>query len=183
MFTETEIPGLVVFEPRVFSDERGYFYESYNKQLFLNAGIDADFVQDNQSKSTKNVLRGLHFQNPPFAQAKLVRVINGSVLDIAVDLRQGSPTFKMSYQIILSDQNKKQLFIPRGFAHGFLVLSETAEFAYKCDNLYSKLHESGIRFDDPDINIDWGVNTTDCIISEKDNSLKNLNETEINFKF
>ena len=143
-FIDTPIPGLFVFEPKVFEDARGYFFESFNASVFSEKGINVNFVQDNQSKSTYGILRGLHYQLDPFAQAKLVRVISGEVLDVAVDVRQGSPTFGQHYGIILSAENKKQLYIPRGFAHGFVVLSETAEFFYKCDNFYSKEHDAGI---------------------------------------
>lgn len=175
-FTQTPIKDLVIFEPRVFEDERGYFFESYNQKLFEENGIDAKFIQDNQSKSSFGVLRGLHFQNPPFAQAKLVRVLSGKVLDVAVDLRPESATFGKYFGIELSAENKKQLFIPRGFGHGFVVLSDTAEFAYKCDNLYSKEHESGIIYNDSDLNIDWQIETGNLIISEKDEQLKTFAE-------
>jgi dTDP-4-dehydrorhamnose 3,5-epimerase len=137
-FIKTDFPGLIVFEPKVFGDHRGYFYESYNAKSFKEGGINADFVQDNQARSTYGVLRGLHYQLGEHAQAKLVRVIEGTVLDVVVDLREGSPTYGKSYGIELSAENKRQLFVPRGFAHGYVVLSETAEFFYKCDNFYNK---------------------------------------------
>lgn len=175
-FTQTFIKDLVVFEPSVFEDERGYFFESYNQQLFEKNGIAANFVQDNQSKSGFGVLRGIHFQKPPFAQAKLVRVLSGKVLDVAVDLRPQSNTFGKYFSIELSSENKKQLFIPRGFGHGFVVLSPTAEFYYKCDDFYSKESESGIIFNDPDLKIDWGIETSQLIISEKDHNLKALKD-------
>ncbi len=171
MFLETGIPDLKVFEPKVWHDDRGYFYEAYNANIFKEAGIDAQFVQDNQARSTFGVLRGLHYQVEPFAQAKLVRVIEGEVLDIAVDIREHSPTYGKWYGVLLSAENKRQLFVPRGFAHGYVVLSETAEFFYKCDNFYSKAHEGGIRWDDPTLNIDWEIDIMDVILSEKDQVL------------
>jgi dTDP-4-dehydrorhamnose 3,5-epimerase len=137
-FTDTHLPGVKIFEPRVFEDERGYFFEAFNQNTFSEAGMPNTFVQDNQARSVYGVLRGLHYQVPPFAQAKLVRVIEGKVLDVIVDLREDSPTYGQSLSVVLSAENKKQLFIPRGFAHGYLVLSPTAEFFYKCDNFYSK---------------------------------------------
>ena len=173
-FTHTSIPGLLIFEPRVFHDERGYFFESYNRSTWQDAGVDADFVQDNQARSVKGVLRGLHYQVGEMAQAKLVRVLEGEVLDVAVDLREGSPTLGQWFSIRLSADNKRQLFVPRGFAHGYVVLSETAEFAYKCDNFYSKAHEGGLRFDDPALGIDWGFDLNRVIVSEKDLALPGL---------
>lgn len=166
--TETAIAGLKIIEPRVFGDDRGYFYESYNANTFRDAGIDNNFVQDNQSASVRGVLRGMHYQRPPYAQAKLVRVLEGEVLDVAVDIREGSPTYGQWHSIRLSGENKKQFFIPRGFAHGFLTLSERAVFAYKCDNFYNKESEGGLRFDDPAIGIDWEVNIKDVLLSDKD---------------
>lgn len=180
-FIETEIPGVVIFEPRVFEDSRGYFYESYNEQVFHDAGITNKFVQDNQSRSVKGVLRGLHFQRDPMAQAKLVRVTEGEVLDVAVDIRKGSPTYGKHVSVRLSAQNRKQLFIPRGFAHGFVVLSETAEFFYKCDNLYSKEHDAGIRFDDPSLGIDWLLEKDLLMVSEKDTGLPWLKDLSNSF--
>ena len=170
-FFPTPIEGLMVFEPAVFSDERGYFFESYNRRTWEQAGIQCDFVQDNQARSTRGVLRGLHYQSGEMAQAKLVRVVEGEVLDVAVDLRPDSATYGQWYGIRLSAENKKQLFVPRGFAHGYLVLSETAEFAYKCDNFYSKAHEGGLRYDDPKVGIDWGFDLSQVIVSEKDKEL------------
>ncbi len=167
-FFDTPIPDLKIFEPKVWQDERGYFFESYNQNTFKAGNIDVDFVQDNQAKSTYGVLRGLHYQIPPFAQAKLVRVLQGEVLDMVVDIREGSPSYGKSYGIVLSEANKKQLFVPRGFAHGYLVLSETAVFYYKCDNFYSKEHEGGIHFNDPQLAIDWGVPEKEFVISAKD---------------
>lgn len=173
-FSTTPIPDLLVFEPAVFRDERGYFFESYNQQVWAAEGVNTAFVQDNQARSTKGVLRGLHYQTGEMAQAKLVRVIEGEVLDVAVDLREHSPTFGQWFSIRLSAENKRQLLVPRGFAHGYLVLSETAEFAYKCDNFYSKAHEGGIRFDDPFLGIDWEFDLSQVLVSEKDLALPEL---------
>lgn len=167
-FIPTNIPNLVVFEPKIWRDDRGYFYESYNEATFRAAGIPNKFVQDNQALSTFGVLRGLHYQIPPFTQAKLVRVIQGEVLDVVVDIREGSSTYGQSFSIRLSDANKKQLFVPRGFAHGYVVLSDTAIFAYKCDNLYSKPHDAGVYFNDPQFKIDWEIDLSKTILSEKD---------------
>jgi dTDP-4-dehydrorhamnose 3,5-epimerase len=171
VFQKTFIKDLIIFEPRVWEDGRGYFFESYNRQTFEAAGITARFVQDNQARSTRGVLRGLHYQTGAFAQAKLVRVIEGEVLDIAVDLREDSATYGQWFSIRLSAENKKQLFVPRGFAHGYVVLSDTAEFAYKCDNFYARAHEGGIIYNDPTLNIDWEITGIDLIISEKDLAL------------
>lgn len=165
---DTEIPGLKIFEPRVFEDNRGYFFESYNANIFKEAGIETHFVQDNQAYSGRGVLRGLHYQRMPYTQAKLVRVLEGQVLDIAVDIRKESPTYGKHFSIILSGENKRQLFVPRGFAHGYVVLSETAVFFYKCDNFYSKEHEAGIRPDCPELNIDWQYDLSKAIIAERD---------------
>lgn len=166
---DTKLDGCFVLEPNVIDDERGYFYESYNKNTFEKlSGITVDFVQDNQSFSKRGVLRGLHYQYGEMAQAKLVRVLSGSVLDVALDLRKDSATFKQYVAVELSADNKKQLFIPRGFAHGFVVLSETAEFSYKCDNFYSKAHEGGIIYNDKTLDIDWQLAVDELVISEKD---------------
>jgi dTDP-4-dehydrorhamnose 3,5-epimerase len=176
-FIETKIKDVKIFEPRKFEDERGYFFESYNQSVFKENGIDAVFIQDNQSFSQYGTLRGLHFQKAPFSQAKLVRVTSGKVLDVAVDLRKESETYGKHVVVELSAQNNRQLYIPRGFAHGFIVLSETAEFLYKCDNVYSKEHESGVIYNDVDLNIDWQIPAHLLIISEKDKILptfKNL---------
>ena len=167
-FIQTDIDGVVIFEPRVFPDSRGYFFETYNEKLFRDNGIDAVFVQDNQSKSSYGVIRGLHFQKGEHAQAKLVRVIKGTVLDIALDLRKASPTYGRHVAVELSAENNRQLFIPRGFAHGFSVLSETAVFAYKCDNLYCKDAEAGIDLNDPALGIDWKVPAEKRLLSDKD---------------
>ncbi len=170
-FSKTPIEGLIVITPKVFADNRGYFFESYNKRAWAEAGITADFVQDNESFSSQNTLRGLHFQKPPFAQAKLVRVLEGAVWDVAVDLRKNSPTFGQWFGVELSAENKKQFFIPRGFAHGFSVLTETAKFAYKCDNFYNKESEGAVRFDDPELAVDWKIDLSKAVLSDKD--LKN----------
>ena len=172
----TPIKDLVVVEPKVFGDERGYFYEAYNKNTFHELGLDYDFVQDNQSFSRKGVLRGLHFQKQ-FPQAKLVRVIEGEVFDVAVDLRKDSPTFGKWYGVTLSGENKKMLMIPRGFAHGFLVLSETAVFSYKCDDFYHPNDEGGIIYNDPDIGIEWPEVGCELVLSEKDKKHETLKHT------
>ncbi len=182
-FIETPFPGLKVFEPKIFRDDRGYFYESFNERVFKDAGINETFVQDNQSFSNKGTLRGLHYQLEPHAQAKLVRVIQGEVLDVVVDLRKGSPTFGKSYGVKLSGENHLQLYIPRGFAHGYAVLSDTALFFYKCDSLYNKAQERGILFNDPDLNIDWAIDTKAAIISDKDKQNVRFRDAEMNFTF
>lgn len=167
--TETFLKGCFIIEPQIFSDERGYFFESYNTEKFNNAiGTEVNFVQDNQSFSTKGVIRAIHYQTGEHAQAKLVRVLSGKVLDVAVDLRKDSPTFGEYFAIELSAENRKQLFIPRGFGHGFSVLSETAEFFYKCDNYYNKQSEGGIIFNDKNLNIDWKIEANEILVSEKD---------------
>lgn len=174
--TETKLKGCFVIEPRVFEDERGYFFESFNHKAFCEAiGRQVDFVQDNQSYSTRGVLRGLHFQKGEHAQAKLVRVLQGRVLDVAVDLREGSPTYGQYVSIELTGENKKQLFIPKGFAHGFVVLSASAHFFYKCDNYYNKESEGTIKFDDPSLNIVWQFPKNELKISEKDMAASYLN--------
>lgn len=175
-FTTTDFPGLLVFESKVFGDERGYFFESFNQNSFESAGIDRPFVQDNQARSSFGVLRGLHFQKGDAAQAKLVRVLEGKVLDVVVDLRVGSPTYGKSYSIELSAENKLQLYVPRGFAHGYVVLSDSAEFFYKCDNFYSKADEGGIIYNDPVLNIDWGLDISLAVLSDKDKVLPKLSE-------
>ena len=179
-FIKTELDGVIIVEPRVFEDERGYFFESYNEAEFIKNGISNKFVQDNQSKSSYGVVRGLHCQLGEFAQAKLVRVLHGCVLDVAVDIRKNSPTFGKYVAVELSDENKRQLFIPRGFLHGFSVLSDTAVFAYKCDNLYAPHAEFGIRFDDPDIGIDWKIPVDKIKTSAKDNIAKGLKDVPDN---
>ena len=167
-FIKTAIEGVYIIEPRIFADERGYFFESYSRAAFEAAGLHYDFVQDNQSKSVHGTVRGLHFQKGEHAQAKLVRVLEGTVLDVAVDLRRTSHTYGQYVAVELSADNNRQLLIPRGFAHGFSVLSETAVFAYKCDNLYCRESEGGIRFDDPSLAIDWRIDPAKALTSDKD---------------
>ena len=164
----TEIEGIVIIEPQVFGDSRGYFMETYQKEKYAAAGIDVTFVQDNESMSRYGVVRGLHYQAEPFAQAKLIRVVSGRVLDVAVDIRKDSPTFGKVFTLELSSENKLQLFLPHGIAHGFAVLSETAVFTYKCDNFYAPQYERTIRFDDPTLAIDWKIPINERIISDKD---------------
>lgn len=167
----TPIEGLLVIEPHVFHDERGYFFESYHVEKYSSFGMNTHFIQDNEARSIQNVVRGLHYQLPPFAQAKLVRVIEGSVLDIAVDIREGSATYGHVFALEISAENKLQMFIPKGFAHGYAVLSPTAIFSYKCDAPYSKAHEAGIKLDDETLAIDWKIDFSKAIISEKDKIL------------
>ncbi|MEE0235013.1 MAG: dTDP-4-dehydrorhamnose 3,5-epimerase [Bacteroidales bacterium] len=174
----TEIEGLVILEPRVFEDRRGYFFESFSEREFAEAVGPVHFVQDNESKSSYGVLRGLHFQKPPYAQAKLVRVVKGCVLDVAVDLRKGSPTYGKYEAVELSEMNRRQLFIPRGFAHGFCVLSDEVIFQYKCDNYYSPQSEGAVRWDDPDLSIDWRIPAEDVVLSEKDRAHPALKDLE-----
>jgi len=174
---KTDIEGLVIIKPKVFGDERGYFLESFNLDWFReNIQKDISFVQDNESKSSKGVLRGLHFQKPPFEQAKLVRVIEGSVIDVAVDLRKDSTTYGKSFAIELTAENKLQLFVPRGFAHGFFVNSETAIFSYKVDNNYAPKFEDGIIWNDKDLNIDWQIMNEAILLSEKDKTLQQFSQ-------
>lgn len=175
-FIKTKIEGVYIIEPKIFEDARGYFFESYNEEEFTKNGIPNHFVQDNQSKSSYGVIRGLHCQLGEYSQAKLVRVLKGKVLDVAVDIRKKSPTFGQYVAVELSAENQHQLFIPRGFLHGFSVLSEEAIFAYKCDNLYCKEAEFGIRYDDPEIGIDWKVPTDKVITSEKDRLANRLED-------
>ena len=178
---KTVIKDLVIINPSVFEDSRGYFFEAYNKSKFQESGIDYQFIQDNQSFSKRGVIRGLHLQINPFAQAKLVRVLEGEILDVAVDLRKNSPTYGQHFSVILSAENKKQLMVPHGFAHGFSVLSETASVMYKVDQLYHKESERGIRYDDPTLAIDWQVNSDAVIVSEKDIILSGFNEIDWEF--
>jgi dTDP-4-dehydrorhamnose 3,5-epimerase len=182
-FTNTDIKGLVVIEPAVFEDSRGYFFEAYNQSLFEKNGITTQFVQDNQSKSSYGVIRGLHYQLNPSAQAKLVRVLEGRILDVAVDIRKGSPTYGQHFDIELSSDNKMQLYIPEGFAHGFSVLSETAIVLYKCNAFYNKASEGGIRFDDATLGIDWQVSGADAIVSDKDLVLPLFKDAQNNFEY
>lgn len=167
-FTETPIQGLVIYEPMVFEDSRGFFFESFNEKIFSRQGITGSFVQDNQSRSAFGVIRGLHYQLSPHAQSKLVRVLAGKILDVAVDIRKGSPTYGRHFAVELSAENKKQLYIPHGFAHGFSVLSETADVLYKCDAFYNKESEGGIRYNDPILQIDWKIPAGEEVVSEKD---------------
>jgi len=182
-FIKTEIPEVMIIETTVFGDARGYFLESFNKETFEENIGGVHFVQDNESKSSKGVLRGLHFQKPPFAQAKLVRCIEGSVLDVAVDIRKGSPTYGKHVTVKLSGENKRQLFVPRGFAHGFAVLSETAIFAYKVDNTYAPEYDAGIKYDDKELNIDWCITEEEIQLSEKDKNLSFFKDLDSPFKF
>ncbi len=165
---KTDIEGVVIIEPRIFKDSRGYFFESFSKREFDEKVAPVDFVQDNESCSSYGVMRGLHFQRPPYAQAKLVRCVRGAVLDVAVDLRLGSPTYGQHVAVELSEDNHRQFFIPRGFAHGFAVLSDTAIFQYKCDNYYHPEVDGGISIKDPSLGIDWRIDPTEAILSEKD---------------
>lgn len=176
---KTKIPGLLKIKPDVFEDERGYFFESYNREKFVQAGINYKFVQDNESKSQKGVLRGLHFQNPPYAQGKLVRVMKGAVLDVAVDIRKKSPTYGKWASIELSESNKMMYWIPPGFAHGFITLEDNTVFFYKCTNVYNKQSEGSIRWNDPDLNIDW--KTKNPILSEKDKIVPFFKDFESKF--
>jgi dTDP-4-dehydrorhamnose 3,5-epimerase len=180
-FIPTKIKGVYIIEPNVYTDDRGYFYESYRQDQLAKEIGDVGFVQDNQSFSSYGVLRGLHFQNPPRAQSKLVRCIQGSVLDVAVDLRKESSTFGEHVAVELNEANHKQLFIPHGFAHGFIVLSKTALFSYKCDDYYSKHHEAGVMWNDATIGIDWRLPEKDIIVSEKDSNLPILQHLESPF--
>jgi dTDP-4-dehydrorhamnose 3,5-epimerase len=182
-FIKTAIPDLCVIQPSVFGDNRGYFLESFNLNDFEENIGPIKFVQDNESKSSKGVLRGLHFQKPPYHQAKLVRCVEGRVIDVAVDIRKGSPTYGKHLAIELSGENKKQLFVPRGFAHGFSVLSDTAVFAYKVDNTYAPAFDAGIRYDDKELNIDWGLPKEDFQLSVKDENLSFFKDFDSPFKF
>lgn len=180
---QTSIPGVIIIEPRVFGDHRGYFLESFSEQWFRYNVCNTHFVQDNESRSTYGVLRGLHFQKPPYAQSKLVRVVDGKVLDIAVDIRKESPTFGQHVSCILSDENKRQLFVPRGFAHGFVVLSPNAIFQYKCDNYYVPESEGAIAFNDPALGIDWQIDQAHVQLSDKDKQNPLLNDMDWYFDY
>lgn len=182
-FIKTDIPGLLLFEPKVFEDSRGYFFESYNENVFKEEGLDMHWVQDNQSSSQYGVIRGLHYQLAPFAQTKLVRVLRGKILDVAVDIRKGSPTFGKSFAKVLSAKNKRQLLIPKGFAHGFSVLSEKAEVLYKCDAFYNKESEGGIIYSDSELNIDWKIPEEKQMVSEKDLQLPTFAQCINSFVF
>ena len=178
-YRKTEIDGVYILEPRVFNDARGYFFEAWKKEEFEEHAGKVDFIQDNESKSSYGVLRGLHYQKGNYSQAKLVRVIKGKVLDVAVDIRKSSPTFGKHVMVELSDENKRQFFIPRGFAHGFLVLSDEAVFTYKVDNIYAPQHEASIRWNDEEINIQWPIDIKDVVTSEKDLKASSLKNAEL----
>lgn len=180
---KTEIEGVVIIEPRIFKDERGYFYESFSQREFEEKVCRTVFVQDNQSKSSYGVLRGLHFQKPPYCQSKLVRCIKGAVLDVAVDIRKGSPTFGKYVAVELTEENHRQFFVPRGFAHGFAVLSKEAVFQYKCDNFYCKESEGSVAWNDPQLAIDWRIPADKVLLSEKDKLSKNISEAEYLFNY
>ena len=180
---KTDIEGVVIIEPRIFRDDRGYFYESFSQREFEEKVCRTTFVQDNQSKSSYGVLRGLHFQKPPYCQNKLVRCIKGAVLDVAVDLRKGSPTFGKHVAVELTEENHRQLFVPRGFAHGFAVLSEESVFQYKCDNFYNKESEGAIAWDDPELAIDWRIPADKALLSEKDKLNKGIKEADFLFDY
>lgn len=180
---KTDIEGVVIIEPRIFEDERGYFYESFSQREFEETVCRTTFVQDNQSKSSYGVLRGLHFQKPPYCQSKLVRCIKGAVLDVAVDIRKGSPTFGKHVAVELTEDNHRQFFVPRGFAHGFAVLSKEAVFQYKCDNFYCKESEGAVAWNDPELAIDWRIPAEDILLSEKDRLSKNIAEADYLFDY
>lgn len=180
--TKTKLDGVLILEPDVFGDHRGWFMESWSKKKYEEVGINVEFVQDNESfTAKKGTLRGIHFQQMPFAQSKLVRVVQGAVLDVAVDLRKDSPTYLEWVAVELSSENKKQFFIPQGFGHGFLTLTDNVQFVYKCDNFYSKEHDRSIRFDDEQIGVEWGV--TDPIVSEKDMNAPKVKDSDCNFTY
>jgi len=180
-FIKTDIPDLLIFEPKVFEDSRGYFFESYTERAFAAEGVNIKFVQDNQARSSYGVIRGLHYQLDPHAQTKLVRVLSGSILDVVVDIRQGSPTYGKVFSIELSAENKKQLLVPQGFAHGYSVLSETAEMLYKCDAFYNKEAEGSIRYNDETLAIDWQIPADKAIVSDKDMASAKFGEHSNNF--
>ena len=180
---KTDIEGVVIIEPRIFKDERGYFYESFSQREFTEKVCNTTFVQDNQSKSSYGVLRGLHFQKPPYCQSKLVRCIKGAVLDVAVDIRKGSPTFGKYVAVELTEDNHRQFFVPRGFAHGFAVLSEEAVFQYNCDNFYNKESEGAIAWDDATLAIDWKIPAEKIMLSAKDSNNKGINDAPYLFDY
>jgi dTDP-4-dehydrorhamnose 3,5-epimerase len=182
-FIKTDIPGLLIYEPVVHADSRGYFFEGYNENTFLADGINIKFVQDNQAKSSYGVIRALHYQLNPYAQTKLVRVFSGAIIDAVVDIRKGSPAYGKSFAIELSAENKKQLLVPRGFAHGYAVISETAEVLYKCDAFYNKQSEGGIVYNDPSLNIDWGIPADKAIVADRDLQHPLLADCKNNFVF
>lgn len=180
---KTEIPEVVIIEPRVFNDARGYFFESFSERDFVEQVADVKFVQDNESASVYGVVRGLHYQNPPYTQSKLVRCVRGRVLDVAVDIREGSPTYRKWVAVELSEENHRQLFIPKGFAHGFAVLSERAVFQYKCDEFYHPEADAGIQLLDPSLGIEWGVKEADMILSDKDRNRAPLDDNNLIFRY
>ena len=182
-FYKTAFPGLLIFEPIVFKDSRGYFLESYNEKTCREEGVDIRFVQDNQAKSSYGVIRGLHYQLEPYAQTKFIRVLTGAILDVVLDLRKGSPSYGMTFSLELSAENNKQLLVPHGFAHGYSVLSETAEVFYKCDSFYNKEAEAGIQYNDPALNIDWMIPVEKRIISEKDTHHPDFAHCKNNFEY
>ena len=182
-FIKTDIEEVIVIEPKVFGDSRGYFFESFNQNEFEKHVCKVTFIQDNESKSSKGVLRGLHFQKPPFSQSKLVRCLEGSVIDVAVDIRKGSPTYGNHVAVELSGENKKQLFVPKGFAHGFAVLSDSAIIAYKVDNMYAPEYDSGFLWNDPKLNIDWKLLESEVKLSEKDRQLNILENLDNPFNY
>ncbi|MCK4663091.1 MAG: dTDP-4-dehydrorhamnose 3,5-epimerase [Bacteroidales bacterium] len=181
IITKTDIPGLFIIEPKFYEDERGYFCEIYKKDIFEQSGLKSDFIQDNQSKSLYGVIRGLHYQLAPFSQTKLIRVLYGEIFDVVVDIRKNSPTFSKWYGIKLSSENKKQLYIPKGFAHGFSVLSDYAEIMYKCDSLYNPESEAGINYNDKKLNINWQIHSEKAIVSTKDKVLPDIDNAKMNF--
>lgn len=181
--SETGFPGLFILEPRIFEDERGYFFESYNEKVFEDVGIYLRFVQDNQAKSKFGIVRGLHYQLNPYAQTKLIRVLSGSIVDAVVDIRVGSPTFGKAFTVLLSAENKRQLLVPQGFAHGYSVISPTAEVLYKCDQFYNKQSEGGLLWNDPSLNINWQVPEKDVLVSEKDAQQPLFSSCQNNFVF
>ena len=182
-FIKTQFPGLFIFEPAVFEDNRGYFFESYNQKVFSREGIEINFIQDNQASSAFVVIRGLHFQVEPFAQTKLIRALSGKIIDAVVDIRKNSPTFGKAYIIELSAENKKQLLVPKGFAHGYSVISETAEVFYKCDQFYNKESEGGLAWNDPVLSIDWRIPADKVTVSDKDQKHASLEKCIHNFVF
>lgn len=180
---QTALPGILLIQPKVFEDSRGYFFESYNQKNFAELNLAYDWVQDNQSSSSYGVIRGLHYQLNPFAQAKLVRVLRGRILDVVVDVRKGSPSYGKTFSVELTAENKTQILVPKGFAHGFSVLSDFAEVLYKCDNYYNKSSEAGLIYNDPVLAIDWKIPADKAIVSEKDLVLPGFNEVKTNFEF
>ncbi len=180
-FIKTGLPDLLVFEPRVFEDSRGYFFESYNENVFRNEGVSVTFIQDNQARSDYGVIRGLHYQLNPYSQTKLIRVLSGVIYDVVLDIRKNSPTYGHTFSIELSADNRKQLLVPKGFAHGYSVISETAEVFYKCDNFWNKESEGGVLYNDPTLEIDWKIPSDKEIVSDKDKQQKRLAEISHNF--